>query len=74
MKSKLLGIGKQFFKFGIVGCINTFSSWIFYYSLLFFGVHYLVSTTIAYILSSIIGFVLNKSWVFQKKVYDYKRM
>lgn len=74
MKNKLISIVKQFFKFGIVGCINTFSSWIFYYSLLFLGVHYLISTTIAYILSSIIGFILNKAWVFQNKVYDYKRI
>ncbi len=72
MKKTLVTLIKQFFKFGIVGCINTFSSWIFYYSLLFLNVNYLIATTIAYILSSIIGFLLNKSWVFQKKVYDYK--
>lgn len=72
MKTKAVKLIKQFFKFGIVGCINTFSSWIFYYSLLFIKVHYLVATTIAYILSSIIGFILNKSWVFEKKVYNYR--
>ena len=71
-KEKLIAFIKQFFKFGIVGCINTFSSWIFYYSLLFLKVNYLISTTIAYILSSIIGFLLNKSWVFENKVYNYK--
>lgn len=71
-KEKCILFLKQFFKFGIVGCINTFSSWIFYYSLLFLKVNYLVATTIAYILSSIIGFLLNRSWVFENKVYDYK--
>ncbi len=71
-KENIMKCIKQFFKFGIVGCINTFSSWLFYYSLLFLKVNYLVATTIAYVLSSIIGFLLNKSWVFESKVYDYK--
>lgn len=61
---------KQFFKFGIVGCINTFSSWIFYYPLIFINVDYRIATTIAYILSSIIGYLLNNRWVFKKNVYD----
>lgn len=57
----------QFFKFGIVGTINTVSSWIFYYSLIFLKVNYLIATTVAYFLSSIIGYILNKTWVFRKK-------
>ena len=57
----------QFFKFGIVGTINTVSSWIFYYSLVFLKVNYLIATTVAYFLSSIIGYILNKTWVFRKK-------
>ena len=57
MKAKMKYI-VQFIKFGIVGCINTFSSWFFYYSLLFLKVHYLLATTIAYFLSSIVGFLL----------------
>lgn len=61
---------KQFLKFGIVGCINTFSSWVFYYPLLFLGINYIVCTTIAYILSSIIGYLLNNKWVFKKNTYD----
>lgn len=62
----------QFIKFGIVGCINTFSSWLFYYPLIFLNVNYKIATTIAYILSSIIGYILNNKWVFEKKVYDSK--
>lgn len=58
---------RQFFKFGIVGFINTFNSWIIYYSLVFLNVNYLISTTIAYFLSSIIGYMLNKKWVFKNK-------
>lgn len=65
--NKIKSFFGQFIKFGIVGVINTVSSWIFYYSLLFLGVHYIISTTIAYILSSIIGFTLNKIWVFKSK-------
>lgn len=72
MKNKFIQLIKQFFKFGIVGCINTFSSWLFYYSFLFLHMNYLVATTIAFILSSIIGFILNNGWVFKKNVYDYR--
>ena len=64
---RIKGLIKQFFKFGIVGVINTVSSWVFYYSLLFFNIHYIICTTIAYVLSSIIGFILNKTWVFKSK-------
>lgn len=67
MIDKLKDLFKQFFKFGIVGVINTLSSWAFYYTFLFFNVHYIAATTIAYILSSIIGFTLNKLWVFKNK-------
>jgi len=56
----------QFIKFGIVGFINTVSSWIFYYSLLFLNINYLICTTVAYFLSSILGYFLNKIWVFKQ--------
>ena len=65
--NKIKSFFGQFIKFGIVGVINTLSSWVFYYSLLFLGVHYIIATTVAYILSSIIGFILNKVWVFKSK-------
>ncbi len=57
---------KQFIKFGIVGFINTINSWIIYYFLIFINVNYLISTTLAYFLSSIIGYMLNKKWVFKR--------
>jgi putative flippase GtrA len=69
-KEKYLKLIKQFIKFGIVGCINTFSSWTFYYPLIFVNVDYRIATTIAYILSSIIGYLLNNGWVFKKNIYD----
>ena len=68
--SKYYKLLKQFIKFGIVGVINTVSSWAFYYPLIFINVEYKIATTIAYILSSIIGYVLNNGWVFKKNVYD----
>ena len=72
--SNILCLMKQFIKFGIVGVINTLSSWIFYYPLIFLNVNYIIATTIAYILSSIIGYILNNGWVFQKKSYDSKSL
>ena len=67
MNGGILKLFKQFIKFGAVGILNTVSSWIFYYTLLHFRVHYIIATTIAYVLSSIIGFCLNKVWVFKSK-------
>lgn len=58
---------KQFIKFGMVGVVNTLNSWLVYYLLLFFNIHYLVANTIAYFASSLIGYFLNKMWVFKKK-------
>ncbi len=63
----------QFFKFGIVGVINTVNSWIIYYVLLFFNVHYLVANTISYFCSTLIGYLLNKIWVFKKNENDNKK-
>ena len=58
---------KQFMQFGIVGVINTLSSWVVYYPLIFFKVDYILATTLAYFISSIIGYLLNKVWVFKSK-------
>ena len=70
--TKLIELFKQFFKFGIVGVINTLSAWLFYYPLIYIHVNYIVATTIAFILSSIIGYMLNNKWVFKKNVHDYR--
>lgn len=58
---------EQFVKFGIVGVINTCSSWVIYYPLVFLKVNYLIANTVAYFGASIIGYFLNKIWVFKKK-------
>lgn len=58
---------QQFIKFGLVGCINTATSLAIYYILLFFSVKYLLASVLGYVSSSIVGFILNKFWVFQAK-------
>ena len=58
---------EQFIKFGVVGCINTATSLLIYYVLLFFNVQYLLASISGYIFSSVVGFILNKFWVFQAK-------
>lgn len=58
---------KQFLKFGIVGIINTLSSTCYYWVFVYINVNYMISTIIAYLLASFIGFILNKKWVFKKK-------
>lgn len=58
---------QQFIKFGLVGCINTVTSLAIYYLLIFLNVQYLLASVAGYIFSSIVGFILNKFWVFQAK-------
>ena len=58
---------EQFVKFGVVGCINTATSLLIYYVLLFFNIQYLLASISGYIFSSVVGFILNKFWVFQAK-------
>ena len=70
--NKRIEILFQFIKFGIVGVMNTCSSWVIYYPLIFLHVNYIVATTIAYILSSILGYCLNHKWVFKSNIYDSK--
>ena len=63
----------QIIKFSIVGIINTVVSLFIYYLLLGLSVHYNMATVCGYIGSSIIGYILNKVWVFQAKKISSKR-
>ncbi|MCX4267580.1 MAG: GtrA family protein [Lachnospiraceae bacterium] len=54
-------------KFSLVGIVNTMSSLIIYYILLYFNVHYNIAIILGYIGSSIIGYFLNRIWVFQAR-------
>lgn len=71
---KLLQIfyDKTFFKFIIVGTINTIvsaGSMIALYNV--FNVSYLKATVIGNILGSVVSFLLNKYWTFESKTFKY---
>lgn len=57
----------QFFKFGIVGVINTINNYLVYRFCLYIKIDYRLSTTIAFIVSSIIGYLLQRKFVFKSK-------
>ncbi|MCX7921117.1 MAG: GtrA family protein [Clostridia bacterium] len=68
MVSKLLSIGwiKQFFKFGIVGVINTGITLLAVYILMnLFSVSYKIANPIGYILGFVNSFFFNKHWTFK---------
>lgn len=64
---KLISKNKQFFKFGIVGLSNTLISYLTYAVLVYFSVHYQIANVVAFLVSSLNGFYLNRSWVFHAK-------
>jgi putative flippase GtrA len=55
---------RQFFKFGLVGLTNTAVNFTVYYLLVYFGAHYLVATTIAFVVSVLNAFLWSKKFVF----------
>lgn len=59
--------GRQFLKFGLVGLSNTLISYVTYAALVYISIHYQVANIVAFIISSLSGFLLNRSWVFQAK-------
>ena len=69
MTSKLYNIfqSSQLLKFCFMGGIATIINYSFFYILLVFGVHYLISSASGYILGMFIGFVLNKKFTFESK-------
>lgn len=57
----------SFTKFGLVGLSNTAISLIVYSAFVYFGVHYQIANIAAFVLSSLNGFLLNRTWVFKAK-------
>ena len=55
----------QFIKFGIVGFSNTVISYAIYSVLIYFGLHYLVASIIAFIISVSNSFFWNNKYVFK---------
>ena len=62
----------QFLKFGIVGLSNTVISYLIYSSLVYFCIHYIIASIIAFIISVLNSFFWNNKYVF-KKQSDQKR-
>jgi putative flippase GtrA len=62
----------QFIKFGIVGFSNTAISYLIYFVLVYFGLHYIAASIIAFIISVLNSFFWNNKYVF-KRNKDQKR-
>ena len=54
----------QFVKFGLVGLSNTVISYVIYAVLVYFGVHYLLSSVISFVVSVLNSFFWNNKFVF----------
>ena len=55
----------QFAKFGIVGVSNTLISFMIYYTLIYFGVHYIPANTLAFLVSVLNAYYWNSRHVFK---------
>jgi putative flippase GtrA len=62
----------QFIKFGIVGLSNTIIAYAIYSLMIYFGLHYIVASVIAFFISVLNSFFWNNKYVF-KKQQDQKR-
>jgi len=65
-KEDLKRVLRQFIKFGIVGVSNTLISLAIYYLLVSLGVNYIVSNTVAFVISVLNAYYWNNKYVFQK--------
>ena len=64
-------ITNEFFKFAFVGLIGTVINLLILYSLTeFFGIYYLFSAGVAFIISASNNFILNKIWTFKERIKD----
>lgn len=68
----------QFIKFGIVGASNTVISLIIYYLCLYIGLNYILSNSIAFIISVLNAYYWNQKYVFKnnskKKTFTIKAL
>jgi putative flippase GtrA len=56
----------QFFKFGLVGTMNTVVSYSIYFTMVFFDIHYLGASVTAFFISVANSFFWNNKYVFKK--------
>ena len=65
--SGFLALAKQFVKFGVVGISNTLLALAIYYVLvLVFGIHYILSNAIAFVISVLNAYYWNSKYVFKQ--------
>lgn len=72
MMKQIKHIFPQFFKFGVVGLINTVIFYAVYSILVSIGLHYISASIIAFFLSVLCSFFLNNKFVFKNET-DCKR-
>jgi len=63
----------QFSKFGVVGLINTGVSYSIYSLLVYIGFHYLTASVVAFFVSVLCSFLLNRKFVFKDNTGRSKR-
>jgi putative flippase GtrA len=63
----------QLYKFGITGIFGSIINYlIFYISLIFFKINYLIAGSIGFLVPIPIVFIINKNWTFKSNI-DYKK-
>jgi len=55
----------QFFKFGIIGAVNTLAYFAIYYGLLFLGVHYIIAHVVGFLITVLSAYYFNRKYVFK---------
>mgnify|MGYP001590398115 FL=1 len=61
----------QFFKFIVIGVLNTIISLsVLYIFTEFFHIHYLISAVFAFLFAVTNSFIFNKIWTFKEKIYE----
>lgn len=70
-KSKLYGLFVSVIKFGLVGGLCTVVSLAFYYLFIYCYMNYIVANTLSFLVGTVFGYFLNKSWVFKNRSRSY---
>ncbi|WP_159651021.1 GtrA family protein [Vibrio atypicus] len=51
-------------KYGSVGLINTIISYLIFYTLVSLGIHYLLASTVSFILGTVFSYIMNSNYTF----------
>lgn len=70
-KTAIKQLGKQFFKFGLVGISNTLIGLACYYVLVFFHVHYIIANTVGFVIGVLNSYYWNNRYVFTDRKGDH---